>query len=55
MKKAIQQTPNGCDESGICFCDDDPDPNFSCESYESDYACHECGADFNLDEECQCE
>lgn len=24
----------GCDENGICICEDDPDPIDSCEDYE---------------------
>ena len=26
----------GCDERGICVCDDDPNPEDSCEDYNSD-------------------
>ncbi len=41
-------------EGGICVCSDDPDPSDSCDSYESDYVCHECGADLNV-VECTCD
>ncbi len=35
-----------------CAVEDDPEPN--CEYYESDSVCHDCGADYNADEECSC-
>jgi|WetSurMetagenome_2_1015567.scaffolds.fasta_scaffold1917859_1 hypothetical protein len=41
-------------ENGICVCSDDPDPSDSCQSYESDYVCNECGVDLNV-AECECE
>ena len=41
-------------ENGICVCSDDPDPSYSCDSYESDYVCPDCGVDLNVDE-CECE
>ena len=41
-------------ENGICICSDDPDPGYTCDSYESDDVCLGCGADLNV-EECQCE
>lgn len=44
----------GCDEEGLCICSEDPDPGYTCESYESDWCCNECGADLNI-EECSCE
>lgn len=44
----------GVDENGICVVSDDPDPSYSCDCYESDYSCSECGADLNI-EECDCE
>ena len=25
----------GCDENGICVCDEDPDPSYTCESFEN--------------------
>ncbi len=37
-----------------CAVEDDPIPADSCENYESDCWCRECGADFNADEECTC-
>ena len=46
--------PQGCDENGMCCVSDDPDPADSCDSYESDYVCHDCGVDLNV-EDCQCE
>ena len=27
----------GCDNEGYCVCEDNPDPNFLCEHYESEY------------------
>lgn len=51
----IEQSPPGCDKKdGACWCDEDPHPHNSCDSYESDSVCHECGADLNI-EECTCE
>lgn len=44
----------GCDECGVCIVSDDPDPSYSCDSYESDYACPECGEDLNVND-CGCE
>lgn len=45
---------NGCDEHGNCVCDCDPDPSYTCDQYQSDYECHECGQDLNVNE-CTCE
>lgn len=45
---------NGCDTEGLCLCEEDPDPSYTCDSYESDYVCPECGCDLNNDE-CECE
>ena len=42
-------------ENGVCVCSDDPDPSYSCDSYESDYVCRDCGADLNVFFECECE
>ena len=42
------------DDDGYCCYEDDPDPFYGCEYYESDYVCTECGADLNV-EECKCE
>lgn len=47
-------SPEGCDEEGICICEDDPDPVDTCQSYESNWTCSECGQDLNVDE-CGCE
>lgn len=44
----------GCDSKGYCVCEDDEDPSIVCEDYESDNQCYNCGADFNLDQECTC-
>jgi len=44
----------GCGEDGICVVSDDPDPGYSCDCYESDYYCSECGVDLNI-EECGCD
>jgi len=44
----------GCDEEGFCTCEEDPDPNVLCDSYESDNQCSECGTDLNI-EDCDCE
>ena len=52
--KPIGNMPGGCDEKGYCICDSDEDPNYMCESYETDNPCYECGADLNI-EECECE
>ena len=38
----------------FCCYEDDPDPSYSCESYESDYYCSECGIDLNV-KECECD
>lgn len=46
--------PQGCNDDGVCLVDDDPDPSYGCESYESNWVCHECGADLNIDD-CTCE
>ena len=43
-----------CDSDGFCCVGDDPDPSCSCENYESDNVCPECGCDLNV-EECDCE
>jgi hypothetical protein len=43
---------DGCDDG--CIYDDDPNPADSCEQYESDWVCTECGVDMNV-EECTCE
>lgn len=40
-------------DDGICIYEDDPNPGDSCEWYESDYTCPECGADLNI-EDCEC-
>ncbi len=45
---------NGCDENGYCSCSEDPDPSYTCDSYESDYVCPECDQDLNV-EDCGCE
>jgi len=42
------------DNNIICVYEDDPDPSYSCENYESDYYCHECGEDLNI-KECGCD
>jgi len=42
------------DPNGYCGADDDPDPSYSCDHYESDYYCFECGIDLNV-EECDCD
>ena len=53
--------PQGCgelDESEdmySCNVEDDPVPSDNCESYETDSGCNECGADYNADEECECQ
>lgn len=44
----------GCDECGICVVSEDPQPSDSCEDYESDWTCIECGVDLNV-EDCECE
>jgi hypothetical protein len=41
-------------EDGICIYEDDPDPSYGCQYYESDYTCPTCGQDLNVDE-CDCE
>ena len=43
-----------CDENGYCMVSDDPDPSYSCDRYESDYTCSECGYDLNVGE-CECD
>jgi hypothetical protein len=45
---------NCIDEKGNCCVQDDPDPSYSCENYQSDYECLECGMDWNVGE-CNCE
>jgi len=40
-------------KDGYCVVDDDPDPACSCDTYESDYYCSECGVDLNI-KECEC-
>ena len=42
------------EDAYLCVVEDDPTPSDNCDSYESDSVCHECGADFNADEECTC-
>jgi len=49
-----ENRPQGCDEEGNCSVDEDPSPSDSCDMYESDSQCFNCGADFNADEECTC-
>ena len=49
-KDNIQQ---GCGDDGICVVSCDPNPGYSCECYESDYSCPDCGMDLNV-EECTC-
>ena len=44
----------GCDDEGFCVCDDDEDPADTCEDYQSDWECSECGCDLNINE-CDCE
>lgn len=44
----------GCDEEGMCVVSDDPDPSHSCDAYESDWSCVDCGVDLNV-EDCECE
>lgn len=48
----LEQDMQGSD-NGDCVVSDDPDPSISCDSYESDWTCLECGADLNA-EECSC-
>jgi len=48
-----EQKQQGCDDEGICVVSDDPDPARSCDTYESDWSCHECGVDLNVNE-CEC-
>ena len=44
------------EDDNIIYCDyeGDEDPGYSCESYESDYYCSDCGRDLNI-EECECD
>ncbi len=51
---ASSNLPGGCSDDGFCVCEDDPDPSITCESYESDYTCPECGADLN-NSDCECD
>ncbi len=44
----------GTDKEGFCCVSDDPNPADSCESYESDSTCFECGQDLNVSE-CDCD
>ena len=44
----------GADENGICCVSDDPDPSYTCDSYESDWMCYDCGQDLNV-ADCGCE
>lgn len=37
-----------------CVCEEDEDPGYMCDVYESNWICPECGADLNL-ENCQCD
>jgi len=46
-------TDLGCNSSGVCVCDCDPDPMISCSNYETDSYCPECDTDLNIDE-CTC-
>ena len=48
------QAQQGCDDCGNCCVTDDPDPSVSCDAYESDWQCYECGVDLNVDD-CECE
>ena len=41
-------------DDGFCHYEDDPDPNYGCGQYESDWTCPECGQDLNI-EDCSCE
>ena len=41
-------------EDGICVCSSDENPADSCSSYESDWACRDCGVDLNVGE-CECD
>lgn len=57
--ETINLNPQGAEyneDSGEweCVCEDDEDPGYMCESYESDWVCSECGADLNI-EECDCD
>ena len=49
-----QHKQGGCDDEGNCIVGDDPDPSHSCETYESDWSCYDCGVDLNVGE-CECE
>ena len=53
-KPITDNMQNGCDEDAVCVVGDDPDPSVSCDGYESDYTCSECGVDLNV-EDCECE
>ena len=46
--------PEGCDDIGCCTAEEDPNPDW-CGSYESDYICHECGTDLNVEDVCECD
>ena len=46
--------PMGCDKEGKCNASGDPDPNVSCDTYESDSVCPDCEADLNI-EDCTCD
>ena len=39
---------------GVCVVDEDPNPADSCEFYESNWTCPDCGVDLNV-EECKCD
>jgi hypothetical protein len=41
-------------EDGVCVYDDDPDPSYGCEAYESDWVCVDCGHDLNVSD-CDCD
>ncbi len=47
------QAEEGCDKNGYCAVEDDPNPADSCDSYESDYTCYDCGVDLNVSD-CEC-
>jgi hypothetical protein len=50
-----QYAQQGCDSEGFCVTSEDPEPDASCDAYESDYQCNECGADLNVVDDCDCE
>jgi len=54
FEKGEVNSPMDGKGDGICVYEDDPDPSISCETYESDSMCMDCGADFNQDEDCAC-